>query len=161
VVLKRIARSVIAGCRGEHRELVFTLESKGVTKIYTSGWKAARRRAAERYEREMGRPCPAGFRSVRVHDLKHTYGYRLRAAGVQFEDRQLLLGHKAAHVTTHYSAADIGNLIAASEKVCDLASRKSPAVAIVRAGGVAEVPEMIGGKGGTRTLDPGIMSAVL
>jgi hypothetical protein len=41
---------------------------------------------------------------------------------MSFEDRQNLLGHKAAHVTTHYSAADIGNLIAASEKVCDFAS---------------------------------------
>ena len=29
----------------------------------------------------------------------------------------------------------------ASEKVCDLAARKSVAVAIVRAGGAAEVPE--------------------
>ena len=47
------------------------------------------------------------------------------------------------------------------DKVCDLASRKSPTVASVRAGGVAEVPENAGGKGGTRTLDPGIMSAVL
>ena len=46
-----------------------------------------------------------------MHDLKHTFGYRLRTAGVQFEDRQTLLGHKAAHVTTHYSAADIENLI--------------------------------------------------
>ena len=45
----------------------------------------------------------------------------------------------------------------ASEKVCDLAARKSVAVAIVRAGGAAEVPENAGGKGGTRTLDPGIM----
>jgi hypothetical protein len=84
----------------------------------------------------------------------------LRAAGVQFEDRQLLLVHKAAHVTTHYSAADIGNLIAASEKVCELASRKSPAIAIVRAQGASQVPESAGGKGGTRTLDPGIMRAV-
>jgi integrase len=123
VVLNRIARSVIESCRGEHRELVFSHEGQGVTKIYNSGWKPAHRRASTRYEREFGRPCPPGFRSVRVHDLKHTYGYRLRAAGVAFEDRQLLLGHKTAHVTTHYSAADIGNLIAASEKVCDLASR--------------------------------------
>ena len=161
VVLNRIARSVIDNCRGEHRELVFTHEGQGVTKIYNSGWKAARRRAASRYERELGRPCPPGFRSVRIHDLKHTYGYRLRAAGVQFEDRQLLLGHKAAHVTTHYSAADISNLIAASERVCDLGSRKSPAIAIVRAGGASQVPDDVGGKGGTRTLDPGIMSAVL
>jgi integrase len=94
VVLNRIARSVIDNCRGEHRELVFTHEGQGVTKMYNSGWKAARRRAASRYERELGRPCPPGFRSVRIHDLKHTYGYRLRAAGVQFEDRQLLLGQK-------------------------------------------------------------------
>jgi integrase len=41
---------------------------------------------------------PAGFRSIRVHDLKHTYGHRLRAAGVGFEDRKLLLGHKSEHV---------------------------------------------------------------
>ena len=33
---------------------------------------------------------------VRVHDLKHTFGRRLRAAGVSFEDRQDLLGHKSA-----------------------------------------------------------------
>ena len=135
VVLNRIARSVIESCRGEHRELVFTHERRGYTTINNSGWQGARRRASERYQSELGRPCPKGFRNVRVHDLKHTYGYRLRAAGVQFEDRQLLLGHKASHVTTHYSAADLGNLIAASEKVCDLATRKSLASAIVRAAG--------------------------
>ncbi|MGP0054453.1 MAG: site-specific integrase, partial [Steroidobacteraceae bacterium] len=89
--------------------------------------------AAERYAGEFGRACPKGFRSVRVHDLKHTYGHRLRVAGVGFEDRKLLLGHKAEHVTTHYSAPEIGALIQASERVCVLGSRKSPALAIVRA----------------------------
>ena len=39
-------------------------------------------------------PVPQGFRNVRVHDLKHTFGQRLRAAGVSFEDRQDLLGHR-------------------------------------------------------------------
>jgi integrase len=53
-----------------------------------------------------------------VHDLKHTYAHRLRVAGVGFEDRKLLLGHKSDHVTTHYSAPEIGSLIDASEKVC-------------------------------------------
>ena len=80
---------------------------------------------------------------------------------MQFEDRRVLLGRKAVHITTHYSAADIGNLIVASEKACELTSRKSPAIAIVWANGAAQVPEKSGGKGGTRTLDPGIMSAVL
>jgi hypothetical protein len=101
--------------------------------------------------------CPAGFKSIRVHDLKHTFGYRLRAAGVRFEDRKTLLGHKASHVTTHYSAADLETLISHADKVCELGSRKSPALSIMRAGGASQVPEIVGGKGGTRTLDPGIM----
>ena len=132
VVLNRIARSVVERCRGAHAEYVFTRHGKPLTKLYNSGWKAARRRAAGRYESEFGRSCPSGFRSVRVHDLKHTFGHRLRAAGVGFEDRKLLLGHKSDHVTTHYSAPEIGALIAASERVCELGSRKSHALTIVR-----------------------------
>ena len=132
VVLNRIARSVIENCRGSHSEFVFTRGCSPVSHIYNSGWKAARRRAAARYERELGRPCPAGFRSIRVHDLKHTYGHRLRVAGVSFEDRKLLVGHKAQHVTTHYSAPEIGALIEASERVCRLESLASPAISVMR-----------------------------
>jgi len=56
---------------------------------------------------------------VRVHDLKHTLGRRLRAAGVSFEDRQDLFGHKNGRITTHYSAAELKSFIAAPEKVCE------------------------------------------
>jgi integrase len=135
VVLNRIAKSVIDGCRGEHPEFVFTRRGKPLTKIYNSGWKTARHRAAKRYASEFERSCPKGFQSIRVHDLKHTYGHRLRAAGVGFEDRKLLLGHKAGHVTTHYSAPEIGALIEASERVCELGSRKTHALTLVRARG--------------------------
>jgi integrase len=55
---------------------------------------------------------------VRVHDLRHTFGHRLRAAGVSFEDRQDLLGHTSERMTTHYSAPDISRLIEAAESVC-------------------------------------------
>jgi hypothetical protein len=41
--------------------------------------------------------------------------------------RQLLLGHKAGHVTTHYSAPEIEALIQASEKVCALGAPKTHA----------------------------------
>ena len=132
-VTGRIARSVVERCRGVHAEYVFTRHGKPLTKLYNSCWKAARRRAAGCYESEFRRPCPSGFRSVRVHDLKHTFGHRLRAAGVGFEHRKLLLGHKSDHVTTHYSAPEIGALIATSELVCELGSRKSHALTIVRA----------------------------
>lgn len=58
----------------------------------------------------------AGLTQVRVHDLRHTYGRR--SAGVSFENRQDLLGHKSKRITTHYSRAEIKNLIEASEKAC-------------------------------------------
>lgn len=55
--------------------------------------------------------------AVRVHDLKHTFGRRLRSAGVSFEDRQDLLGHKSSRITTHYSTAELQNLWEAANKV--------------------------------------------
>jgi NAD(P)H-dependent flavin oxidoreductase YrpB (nitropropane dioxygenase family) len=73
-----------------------------------------------------GEPAPEGFRNLRVHDLKHTYGRRLRAVGVSFEDRQDLLGHKSTRITTHYSASELANLIAASEKALEKSPTKLP-----------------------------------
>jgi integrase len=78
----------------------------------------AKERAADAWERVHGTVAQEGFRRVRVHDLKHTFGRRLRAAGVSFEDRQDLLGHKCQRITTHYSHPELSNLIAAAEKAC-------------------------------------------
>ena len=52
-----------------------------------------------------------------VHSLKHTFGSRLRNAGVSFEDRQQLLGHKNTNMSTHYSAASLQRLVDAAESV--------------------------------------------
>jgi integrase len=143
VVLNRIAHSVIDAVRGMHPEYVFVhkpvrLRAKGqdpdaaeelkpLARMNNTAWRNARERAADKWEQQTGQPAPVGFRRVRVHDLKHTFGRRLRAAGVSFEDRQDLLGHKSGRITTHYSAAELANLIAAAERVCDETSRKSPA----------------------------------
>ncbi len=69
---------------------------------------------------------------VRVHDLKHTFGRRLRAAGVSFEDRQDLLGHRSARITTHYSAAELSKLIEAANRVCDSGERRPELVVLHR-----------------------------
>jgi integrase len=141
VVLNRIARSVIDSVRGMHPEYVFVhkpvrlrahdrevgVELKPIERMNNTAWRNARERAADKLEEQTGQPAPMGFRRVRVHDMKHTFGRRLRAAGVSFEDRQDLLGHKSGRITTHYSAAELANLIAAAERVCDENSRKSPA----------------------------------
>jgi hypothetical protein len=47
---------------------------------------------------------------VRVHDLKHTFGRRLGAAGVSCEDWQDLLGHRSFRITTHYSSGELSRL---------------------------------------------------
>lgn len=73
----------------------------------------------------------AGLPTLRVHDLKHTFGRRLRAAGVSFEDRQDLLGHTAGRITTHYSASEITNLIKAANKACQY-TKESPTLSFVK-----------------------------
>jgi len=79
VVLKRVSKSVIDSARGQHDEYVFVYRGRPIETMHNTGWQEARKRA--------------GLPQVRVHDLKHTFGRRLRAAGVSFEDRQDLLGH--------------------------------------------------------------------
>jgi integrase len=133
VVLNRIAKSAVEEARGMHPEYVFVRQEKNgrvipIKKMYGTAWKNARERAADAWQLAHGTEAPQGFRRVRVHDLKHTFGRRLRAAGVSFEDRQDLLGHKSQRITTHYSEGELANLIAAAEKACNQKSRKIPAI---------------------------------
>ncbi len=71
------------------------------------------------------------FAQVRVHDLKYTFGRLLRAAGVSFEDRQDLLGHRSGRITTHYSAPELERLIEGSNKVCEM-DRGRPGLVVLR-----------------------------
>lgn len=137
VVLNRVAKSVIESQRGRHAEYVFVHphrkgDMRPVTKMNNTAWKCARERAADAWSKEHGEPAPEGFRHIRVHDLKHTFGRRLRAEGVSFEDRQDLLGHRSGRITTHYSQAELTSLIDAAEKVCAAQSRKTPATTWLR-----------------------------
>jgi integrase len=115
VVCNSIAMAVINSQRGVHPERVFTYKQKPVTKMYNNAWKRAR--------------AKVGLPTLRVHDLKHTFGFRLRAAGVSFEDRQDLLGHKSQSITTDYSAPYIDRLMLAAEKVVDM--RQEPSLRLV------------------------------
>lgn len=112
VVLNSIARRIVETVRGEHPVWVFTYMGRPMYRMNNSAWKRARERA--------------GLLQVRVHDLKHTFGYRLRAAGVGFEDRQDLLGHKSERITTFYSAPDVVRLTEAAEAVVRAKYHDSP-----------------------------------
>jgi integrase len=117
VVLNRIAWSVIDARRGKHAKYVFTFKGKPIRRMLNSAWKKARARA--------------GLDGLRVHDLKHTFGRRLRASGVSFEDRQDLLGHRSGRITTHYSAGDLSRLIEAANSVVERDGRR-PELVVLR-----------------------------
>jgi len=96
IILNHIARSVIEERRGNHSDFVFTYQGHPVKNINNSSWKRIRKKV--------------GLPQVRVHDLKHTFGRRLRAAGVELETRKVLLGHRNGDITTHYSENHLAGL---------------------------------------------------
>ena len=119
VVLNTIAHSVVERQQGINPTHVFTYNGEPVTRMLNSAWMRARK--------------TVGLPQVRVHDLKHTFGRRLRAAGVSFEDRQDLLGHRSARITTHYSAAELSRLLEAANSVCSNSSEeRQPEIVVLR-----------------------------
>jgi len=66
-----------------------------------------------------------------VHDSKHTFGRRLRAAGVPLETRKVLLGHRNGDLTSHSSAPELAALLEAANRVCEGKSGKTPALIVL------------------------------
>nr|WP_281439219.1 tyrosine-type recombinase/integrase [Pseudomonas moorei] len=123
VVLNNVAKSIIDKQRGLSKDWVFPYNGNAMHRMNDSAWKKARVRAAKLWQEENLRPAHPGYASIRVHDLKHTFGRRLRAAGVTQEDRKALLGHKNGSITSHYSGAELGHLIEAANMVSATDSR--------------------------------------
>lgn len=86
--LNRVARSAVEAVRSNHPDYVFTYKGHPEQNINNSSWK--------RVHKAVGLPL------VRLHDLKHTFGRRLRAAGVLLDTRKVLLGHRNGDITTPY-----------------------------------------------------------
>jgi integrase len=118
VVLNDVAWRVVNELRGADPQFVFTYRGHIVKAMNNSAWVTARTRC--------------GLPQVRVHDLKHTFGRRLRAAGVWLETRKVLLGHRNGDITTHYSAPELQELLDATNKVCRKKSGKIPALTLIR-----------------------------
>jgi integrase len=77
LVLNRVAKSVIDGARSEHEKFVFVYRKRPIDTMNNTGWQIAHKRV--------------GLLDVRVHDLKHTFGRRLRAAGVRSRTETICL----------------------------------------------------------------------
>ena len=59
-----------------------------------------------------------GLPMVRIHDMKHPFGRQLRAVDVPLETRKVLLGHKSGDIATHYSGAELEELLEAANRIC-------------------------------------------
>ena len=122
VVLNSIASRVIEARRGIHPLYVFTYRGTPMKRLHNNGWKWA--------WRDVGLPTQEGVLKG-VHNLRHTFGRRLRAAGIPLETRKALLGHANGDITTHYSAAELSKLIEAVERITDRGIAQTPTLSLV------------------------------
>ena len=122
VVLNSIASCVVESRRGSHPDNVFTYRGRPLARLHSSAWKRGWKKA----ELPMERGILKG-----VHNLRHSFGRRLRGAGVPLETRKALLGHASGDITTHYSAAELQELLNAAEKIVDRGRTQSPALILV------------------------------
>jgi len=122
VVLNTVARRVIESRRGIHAERVFTYRGRPVAKLRSSAWRRA--------WKAVGLPTEPGILKG-VHNLRHTFGRRLRSAGVPLETRKALLGHANDDITTHYSAAELEELISAVEAIVSRGRTETPNLMLI------------------------------
>jgi len=78
--------------------------SRGKSSSWNKAWKEARLPTVKDYLKG-------------VHNLRHTFGKRLRDAGVDERDVQDLLHHVPKSVTRHYSQPELRNLKSCLEKI--------------------------------------------
>lgn len=111
VVLNSVAKAMIEEQRKKRIvdcPYVFTFRGKRISRIHNTAWKNAWKKAGLPVSDEYNRG---------PHNLKHTFGHRLRVAGVSLETRKKLLHHTNGDITTHYSPAGVGELLEAAEKI--------------------------------------------
>lgn len=108
LVLNSIAKQVVDSRRGQLATHVFGYRGKPVDRMHNTAWKSAWRRAGL----PVGNDMLSG-----PHNLRHTFARRLRVAGVTLETRKALMHHIDGDITVHYSPAEVGELLAAVEKL--------------------------------------------
>lgn len=125
VILNDAAWSILQGQRHHHPIWVFPYKGRAIGTMNNTAWQKARKKV--------------GLRAARIHDLRHTYASRLRAAGVDHQDRAALLGHACRSMPELYASPDIKRLMALSNRVLE----RLRMITIVRiANGGASDPEL-------------------
>ena len=117
LILNDAAWSIVEACRGLHPDFVFTYRRVRVKNHHLAPAMDYKPVATMNNTAFQNARAAAGLERMRVHDLRHTFGQRLRDAGVPEEDRALLLGHAIEGMPQHYATATIARLVEMANKV--------------------------------------------
>lgn len=123
LILNDVASRIIEEQRGKHKEFVFVYRRERVKKLDIEPKMEYRRVETINNTAFQSARTKAGLAAVRVHDFRHTYGQRLRDAGVQGEDRNLLLGHASDDMSDLYATATVARLVDLANKVSETRDR--------------------------------------
>lgn len=117
LILNDVAWSIVQQQRGKHAEHVFVYRRERVVHVERPPAMKYRRVSTMNNTAFQAARESVGLPGVRVHDLRHTFGQRLRDAGVPEEDRALLLGHAISGMPQHYATATVARLVELANKV--------------------------------------------
>lgn len=118
LVLNDVAWDIVNRQRGRHKEHVFVYRRERVKNFDQEPVMPYRRVGTMNNTAFQEARIDAGLPQVRVHDLRHTFGQRLRNAGVPEEDRKLLLGHSVeGDMAQLYATATLDRLLQAANSV--------------------------------------------
>ncbi len=114
VICNSIAQRTVNRQRGNKSKYVFPSRQEqnvgNMVKVCNGVWRKA--------WKDAGMPSDPLIRKG-IHNLRHTYAHRLRAAGVLVEDRDALMGHCKASLSQHYALPDIERLQQMAERVTE------------------------------------------
>jgi integrase len=123
LILNDAAWQIVESQRGRDAEFVFVYRRERVKHMDREpAMKYHRVRTMNNTAFQTAR-TKAGLSGHRVHDFRHTFAQRLRAAGVSEEDRALLLGHAVEGMAQHYATAEIARLVELANKVQETRDR--------------------------------------
>lgn len=117
LVLNDVAWAIVQEQRGRHAEFVFVYRRERVVNVSEPPVMQYHRVGTMNNTAFQAARKAAGLPGLRVHDLRHTYGQRLRDAGVPEEDRALLLGHATEGMARHYATATVARLVQLANRV--------------------------------------------
>lgn len=112
IFCNEIAREIVNKRRGNDSDWVFAKPNgqKRVARLSSSGWRCGRVRAKRLFEQRYG-SNESQLDQLKVHDLRHTFGERLREQGINMNTCGDLLGHTGRGVTAHYCRAKSAELV--------------------------------------------------